>query len=1167
MQWTEMQKKAVTAPIRDILVTAAAGSGKTQVLTGRILHRIREEKADISRMLIITFTNAAASEMRSRISSKLAEAVSLEPANKRLGRQLALVGSADISTIHSFCLKVLRSYFYLIGLDPAFKLAEEYDVKIMKAEALSEAMDAFYECGDSAFLSLIDRVCGAKNDAAVSAMAEKIWAFAESDPFPLRWLSNAEKSYDLISEENAPFADILIAHAREAIETALFHLHEALSVAENAEGLEDYAKKFSNDISFIEPAYQAANDWDSLRAVLAYEFESRPYAKKTADCLLKEKSLSERNIAKELFKSAGTYLAMPFSDAVLYSAEMKEPVRALLALTRKAMELYSEKKAERNVLDFGDLEHKAIEILAKDNSDGTFSPTEAAMEIRDMYDEIYVDEYQDTNEVQETILTMISSRSKGHPNLFMVGDMKQSIYRFRMTNPREIFGAKADTFTDAQQATPEDSEIKISLSQNFRSRKEVLQAINWVFDALMSRRAGEIAYTGSERLEAGSTYYTTPSPLDAPMNIRILTTPYKTPIDERRKVQCEYLSERIHTLIRSEIPIYDKELNTFRPIAYRDIVILLRSPKSIAPIFKDLLEKNNIPVFTDTGYNFYESIEIRLLLELLRIIDNPLQDISLVCVLRSPLFGFNENQLASLTTFNKPTLYQALCEKAKADEQANASYRYFLEKLSKWRKEASLKSVKDLLYYLIADTNYTSYISTMEDSETHIANLHLLINLAEMSDQSTHKGLFNFLHYIDKLSHMGGDGIRAAMSNAAVNAVRIMSIHRSKGLEFPFVFLCCSNDDFSTKDMSGHLLLHKKMGIGLDAYLKERATFQLPTNRAISSLIHDETLSEELRILYVALTRAREHIEVLASVALGKNDDHYIKPEAPNHISATDVLSQKSYFDWLMMLPKNETLIHVDVLDASLHSSPAIQSEADDFYRPEPKPCTEELRRILEYHYPYADSASVKNKYSVSELKHTLFQDEDTMPYPALFQQDRLPQLKQPGFLNLNKVFTSTQKGSIMHYAMQHISLADDGTSLIEKLDRLSLTEQERNALDEKKLAAFLATPLYSRMCHAKTLYRESPFTFKKRLSDITGNPKDVADVLIQGIIDCWFIEDNGNVVLLDYKTDKNADASLFRRRYALQLALYGEALERKLGVQIHEKYIYSFEKNELIKM
>lgn len=1167
MQWTKMQETAVKAPLGDILVTAAAGSGKTQVLTGRILHRIREEAADISRMLIITFTNAAASEMRSRISSKIAQAVSEDPSNKRLGRQLALVGSADISTIHSFCLKVLRSYFYLIGLDPAFRMAKEYDVKIMKAEALSEAMDAFYESGDAAFLSLIDRVCGAKNDASVAVMAEKICAFAESDPFPLRWLAEAEAAYDSISEEAAPFSDILMARARENVESALLHLRKALSIAENAEGLEGYAAKFAKDVSAIENAYPSACDWDSLRAMLSYEFESRPSAKKTADPVLKEQSLSERNIAKELFKTAGSYLTMPFSKALSYSAEMKEVIRALLALARKAMELYDEKKAERNLLDFSDLEHKTIEILTKDNGDGTFSPSEAAMEIRDRYDEIYVDEYQDTNDVQETILSMISSVSKGRPNLFMVGDMKQSIYRFRMTNPREIFGAKADSFTDVEQASPGDLQIKISLSKNFRSRPELLDAINFVFDSLMSRRAGEIAYTGGERLEAGSPDYTQPSPLDAPMNIRVLTAPYKTPIDERRKRQCDYLSERIHTLIRSKVPVFDKEQGTFRPIAYRDIVILLRSPKSVAPIFKDGLLRNNIPVFTDAGYNFYESVEIQLFLELLRIIDNPLQDISLVCVLRSPLFGFNENQLAHLSLFNRPTLYQALCEAAKADDDAGAHCRYFLGKLSAWRNEASLKSVTDLLYYLIADTNYTSYIGTMEDSETHKANLHLLIHLAQMSDQSAHSGLFNFLRYIDKLFSTGGDDMRAAMPNPGINAVRIMSIHRSKGLEFPFVFLCCSNDDFSTKDMTGHLLLHKKMGLGLNAFLKERATFQLPMNRAIASLIHDETVSEELRILYVALTRAREHVEVLACVALGKNDDHYIRPEPKDTLSPTEVLAQKNYFDWLMMLPKNEKLIHVDVLDTSSYEEAADADRSAVLYRPEPRPCTEEFRSILEFRYPFADIASVKNKYSVSELKYSLFQDEETMPYPALFQKESLPQLKEPSFLNLNKVFTSAQKGSIMHYVMQHLPLVDSGDALSETLDALSLSERERMAVDETKLAAFLATPLYKRMCHAKTLHRESSFTFKKRLSDITGNPKDRSDVLIQGIIDCWFIEEDGTVVLLDYKTDKNADASLLRHRYALQLALYAEALERKLGTKVREKYIYTFDRDKLVEM
>ncbi len=1160
MKLTEMQEKAVFSPVSDILVTAAAGSGKTQVLTGRIMNRIINENADISRMLIITFTNAAATEMRNRISKKITEAVTENPKSKHLRRQLALSGSADISTTHSFCLKVVRSYFYLLDLDPTFKLAENYDVNIMKAEALSEAMDYFYDQNDETFLSAVELLCGAKDDKKICEMVEKIWKFALNDPFPEKWLKETEERYLSVSENFSLYENMIKESVLSELSFAEEKLKEALDIAATTPGLERHYAAYSENLLAITSLISKADDWDELFSGLHSKLTASPGGRCSADPYLKEKCKAKREYAKAAFEKAGEYIIMPRAEAYDYSLMMHQAVSVLISVTLKAMELYNEKKSEKNLLDFDDLERLTIKILTKEDENGNTVPSDAAKEIRDRYDEIYVDEYQDTSYKQEAIYSMISGESKGCPNLFMVGDMKQSIYRFRMIDPKNIFGKKASEFTEVTKKTDDDKHIKIPLSQNFRSHKDILESINSVFDLLMSEKAGEVAYEGSERLLCGSTYYDDSLPLP-PLNLTVLSSESGTSKEEYMTTQASYVASKIKEIAESDIKVYDKDNGGYRRILLSDIAILLRSPKNQAAYFEEALRKLSVPSYSDIDAAFFENNEIQILISLLQIIDNPLQDISLVCVLRSPLFNFDENHLASLAKRRKDYLYDAIKEEAYGEDSQNKKSLYFMTMLKKWRNVSSYKSVGDFLSYLIGETHFTSYVSAMPDSEEHLSNINILLSMAKKSDESSYKGLFNFLQYLDKMSKKG-EGTSSDHVSNSFNAVRIMSIHKSKGLEFPYIFIPCAENNFNMKEYSEDLLIHRDLGIGINAFTEDRRKFQLPINKIISEKLKEEAVSEELRILYVALTRAREHIEVVGSVVRKKDDDHYIIPEAPSPVTPADVLSVRNYLTWLLYSSENNPKISLNVINDPTFEE--ILSEEKEITTPVPLPCPQDIIDILEYEYPYTSSKNAKNKYSVSELKAYSYVDE-AFPASSFHGNKISPLLDKPGFLNSDKVFTNAQKGSIMHYVLQKADFCSD-TDIEEQMKTMNLSENEYNSVDVDAVKTFFKTDIFKRMAASKDIRKEESFTLRKKLSELTDSPSDDVFVLIQGIIDCYFFEEDG-IVLLDYKTDRNVSEEKLKERYSIQLSIYAEALKNRYSLPVKEVLIYSFELNKAIPL
>lgn len=1159
MEWTPMQKKAVEAPVSDILVTAAAGSGKTQVLTGRILNRI-QSGGDISKLLVITFTNAAAAEMRMRISKKLTEAVKDEPdAKKRhkLERQLSMADTADISTLHSFCLKLLRSYFYKLDLDPAFSLVSTYDRKIMLSESLADAISYFYDTDNADFLELVDLVCDSKNDNKIADMISALRSYALTDSYPLDWLDSVNAAYESASTQNDPFSDWLINKATSLLTDAEASLKKAVCLAEESEGLSAYAEKFSLELSCFTSFLKSDISWDSLYAFLSTSpFKTAPTIRKECDAAAKTECKALRDAAKAIFdKKAAPLIDVPYSEALDDMLYMKKYVRVLTEAAKKSIELYNEKKQEKNTLDFDDLEHLVIRLLSVENGDGTYSPSETADEISSLYDEIYVDEYQDINAVQETIIKLISSERRSRPNVFMVGDMKQSIYRFRHTDPEKIFGVKAKAYTDISLADENDKHIKIPLAQNFRSHPDIIKAVNSVFDLLMTPQTGGIEYTGDERLSCGSTCYTKPSPRPA-ASVKVLTVTDAN-ARERRELEADYVAQRIKEIIESGLQIYDKDISGYRDITYRDIAILMRMPRNRAGAFQSYLKKYSIPVLFDSEYNFFESKEIVILTSLLKIIDNPLQDIDLIAVMRSPLFNFNESELAELSLYEKPYFYRAVCEAANEETALGKKCFRLTAKLKRWRKESSLSGVYDFISRLIAEEAYMSYVSSMPEGELHVANVNLFLSFAKKSDSSSYKGLFNFLKYIDELYTSGGID-QEASDNSSINAVRIMSIHKSKGLEFPYVFLCDADADFSKKDTAGSLFLDRDFGIGINAFYPDRHSSTSPMVKLITSKITDSALSEEMRILYVALTRAREYLEVTGCIRLTKKNPEFIRPEQKGYLLPSEVYSASSYLDWLLLAIREGCSAALSTVDAS-HTEDEQASELN--IRPlKEVPFDRATDEILSYAFSEEKLFSVKNKYSVSELKKGFSFDEEPLP-PPLFSFSPAS-LSKPEYLNSDKVFTSLQKGSIMHYVVEHFNFSDNDIDA--QLLSMNLTEAERASVDRSALKAFISSDIAKRMAKSGAVFREVPFTFSKRLSELDPSLESNRTVLVQGIIDCYFIED-GKIILLDYKTDKSITDAEAKRRYEKQLLLYSEALTKKYNLPVTEKYIYLFDSSRFI--
>lgn len=1245
-KWTKEQYSAITAGTGNLLIAAAAGAGKTAVLVERITRKITdiENPMDIDKLLVVTFTKAAAAQMRERIGRAVNKLLEENPESKSLQRQLTLLGKASITTIHSFCMEVIQSNFQRVELDPGFRVADETEALLLKLEALEDLFELRYEEEnyDERFFRLLDSFSGGKDDKGLQDIVLGVYNFIQSHPWPMQWMEQSVQQLKLEDCEDfgtTQYARILKDTLRIELSGFLLQLEEAVTIINGTEGLMPYYDAFVQDLSNVQLLLKHCGEkstWDSLfTAFQSIEFMTLKRCGKEVDKQRQEQVKDIRDTIKKKLKSLGDTVIYADSQGICQELSYLHPLfDCLYRLVWDFEALYKAKKKQKGLIDFNDLEHYCLQILTDRTEEGDMVPSEAALAYRSKYEELYIDEYQDSNEVQEVLLSMISRAPLEQPNIFMVGDIKQSIYRFRQAKP-ELFKGKYDRYSHEEGSL----ERKILLNKNFRSRKEILDGTNDLFRLLMNERVGELNYNDDEALNLGAGYKEfDPEELEAGGDIELNIIHMNSapeaayvqeseeeeaePVEEPEDmdtVRCEAVAaaDKIKSLLdlKREKPfmVYDEGEEGYRPLKYSDIVILMRSTKNWVDVFVEELTKRDIPVYADTGSGYLKTTEISTMIALLQIIDNPIQDIPLLAVLRSSIGGFESGELIDIRVTDKEaSLFEAMEKLAVMESEGSGKCRSFLERLKRWRSKANLLSTAELIWYLYNDTGYFSYASAMPGGLQRQANLKLLFEKARQFEETSLKGLFNFVNFIDKLRSSSGDMGGAKLLGENANVVRIMSIHKSKGLEFPVVILSGTGKSFNLMDMNKSILLHQELGFGPDFVdYEKRISYATAAKQALRYKIKLESLSEEMRILYVAFTRAKEKLIIFGTVnnlesAVGRWQCR-LEAEAAEtkdqKLASYDVLKSRNYLDWICSTlyyhPHGEKLRELkkgtgqileglesrwslrfiskqEILTASLQAAKedfmsefAFMEEAGLESYSDYK---EEIIRRLQWEYPYGLMNGLPVKITVSELKRrfeaSLSEEGANIYLPTLVQK--------PRFLEQSRTMSAAERGSIMHFAMQHLDLrkADRREAIEEQLRGMQqkelMTAEQVKTVDTAKILKLMSSSLGRRLAGAE-LRREVPFNLEISCTEIYPELDEEKygqyKIMLQGVIDCYFEEEEG-LVLLDYKTDYvNNNEELIRERYKLQLDCYTKALETITGKKVQEKYIYLFYNGELLKI
>lgn len=1250
-KWTDEQLLAIETRGKNLLVAAAAGSGKTAVLVERIIKIITDDNnpVDIDKLLVVTFTNAAASEMRERIGDAISKKLEEMPDSKMLQRQLALLNKSNITTIHSFCLDIIKNNFHLIDLDPGFRIGDETECTLIKQDVLIELFEDKYDKEDEGFLNLIEAYCTNRDDERLKEIVLKLYNFSMSGPWPSVWLREKAQEFNINSLdelEKASWYKVLKESLYLDLNNAKNGLDEAIKICEEDSDLAPYLLNLKPELNGIENAINSLNlDLEQIyKAVKDIEFAYRikTVKKGLGDELDKKKVKSLRDdVKKKINQIKGGVFSVSLDETLNGIKNMYPIIKSLTELVIEFSDRYVKKKMERVILDFNDLEHLCLKILTCNDENGEVYASSVAQKFREKFEEVLVDEYQDSNNVQETIISMVSRKDLDNPNVFMVGDVKQSIYRFRQAKP-ELFLEKYNSYSE------EDNKKnrKIMLYKNFRSREEVIKGVNFIFKSLMSKTVGELDYTDKEALNLGASYdeinkdnvYFQDNEfidldkieVSGALELHILDKSSdfedgKNEInDEDDKendneedlsavaIEARIIAKRIKELINPSdgkcFMVFDKNLNRYRKITYKDIVILLRSTKNWADTIVEELSFGGIPVYADINTGYFQTIEIRTIMSLLHIIDNPMQDIYTIASMRSPIFAFTSEELADIRILNRDNYFYLNVKDIAEDvydERINKSLKdkcvYFIEKIGSWREKSLYMPIDEFLWYLYSDTSYYGYVGAMVNGIQRQANLRILFQRAKQYEQTSFKGLFNFINFINKLRKSSGDLGTAKILGENEDVVRIMSIHKSKGLEFPVVFLSGCGKQFNLRDINDSLLFHEELGIGADCIdIKKRIRYTTLQKYAIKKKFELETLSEEMRILYVALTRAKEKLIITgSSYNLQKDIDACYKAGVKgfNKVIPSELLKQKSYLKWIMTAlikhkdgdilrqGKNEFVEISDDLSSwkiNFHkkSDFGVENVEDSIEKKNISILSlnysnfevdEEIRKRLEFRYKYRDVCSVPSNISVSDIKKA--EEEIFEPQAEnLFSEEK--NRKKPKFIMEEKGLSKAEKGTAMHFVMQKLDL--NKVNLLNEIkeqiknmfEKGLITKDEEESINIFKIQKFFKSNLGQRLLKAykenKQVFRELPFITEIPVKRIE---KDLIDKIfnneklrLQGIIDCFFEEDDG-IVLLDYKTDyvENGKEKEILDKYRVQIDLYTETLERVIGKKVKERYLYLF--------
>lgn len=1224
--WTEEQKQVIELRNRNILVSAAAGSGKTAVLVERIIGRITDpvHPVDIDRLLIVTFTNAAAGEMRERIRDAIEKKLSEDPENVHMLRQLTLIHHAQITTIHSFCQHVIRNYFHTIDLDPNFRIGDEGEMRLLRGDAVEELLEEMYagiegegQCSPEEaerYAAFVESFVPGRDDGGLQELILEIYDFSMSHPWPLKWMEDCRAAYGVESAREfaeAPWMQPLLEEIaillKECEETA----RRALDICREPGGPYMYEKALLEDLALIKELKQG-KDYLGYGAAFARMGAFARLSAKKDENVFEEKKERVKELREQVKSSLKLIQEQYFYQSPEQMAEdmkgSRKQMEVLLELAAMFYRRFTEKKREKNLLDFNDLEHLALDILVKEK-EGQAVPTDAAEQFADTFEEIMVDEYQDSNLVQEYILTSVSRERRGQNNLFMVGDVKQSIYRFRLARP-ELFMEKYASYT----AEPSPRQ-KIELYKNFRSRSQVLESVNFIFRRIMTEPLGHIRYDEKAALYPGAAY---PPPAEAGSlntEVWILDLEEEAVAESGEtavELEARMIGKRILEL-KGKAQVTDKATGQCRPAEYRDMVILLRTVSGWADAVARVLGDMGIPAYTGSQSGYFSAVEVQTVLALIKVVDNPEQEIPLASVLRSPIVGLDDRELAVIRSFSPGASFPEACRayRQEGEEEALAEkLRGFYEMLEDFRRRAPYTAMHELLWYMLERTGYGDYAAAMPGGEQRKANLDMLAEKAMAYESSSYRGLFNFIRYIEQLRKYEIDYGEAGILGGEEDVVRIMSIHKSKGLEFPIVFASGMNKTFNRQDSRSRLALHPEYGIGCD-FVDPRLRVKAPTllKKVIQRQILEESLGEELRVLYVALTRAKEKLILTGSAKvenrLKKWRQAAGRPGEP--LSFGVLMGAGSYLDWVMAA----LLVHpagaVFGMDGGAGEEACGTGEAPfsiytvgigdlavreaarqieglwtkeilldwDPGRTEKGPVSRHLDEVFGAEYAWKDSVDVYEKITVSELKSMRQMSGEGEEYALYEEPASVPVI--PRFRREEQEVGGAARGTVYHRFLENLDFTGEpsAASVRKQIGELcrqgKFTEEEAKILYAPAFERFLGTSLGRRMrdaAKAGLLWREQPFVLGVEASEVRPSWNSGDMVLVQGIIDAYFREEGG-LVLVDYKTDYllPGQEQTLLDKYGVQLDFYARALERLTGMEVREKYLYSFSLQKALRI
>ncbi len=1146
---TSAQKAAIEEDGRAVLVSAAAGSGKTRVLTERLLRRI-ESDADIDSFLVITFTKAAAAELRSRILDEISERLAADPDNRRLRRQSALCAKAQIGTIDSFCQSFLREHCHAAQLSPEFRVIEEDRAEAIKQRVIQRVLDDCYEEPGEDFRLLSDSICmGQRDDRRLADTVLELHRKTQSHARPELWLRQQLDALEPAEDDagsTAWGAELLSDVRNDALYWAQQMDEVCRRAAEDPVISVKYGPSFEETaLSLREFARACPLGWDRARQALPISYPKLGRVVNPPDEALRKSTKAVRDLCK---KSSERYVKLLSANSERLLDDMRRTapaMRALIELTLRFDMAYAAEKRRRAEVDFADLEHLTAQLLT--NEDG--SPTQLARETSQRFCEIMVDEYQDVNRVQDDIFRALS---KNGENLFMVGDVKQSIYRFRLADPL-IFTEKYESY--ASVADAKDGEpVKIMLQENFRSRQEVIDGINGVFAACMSKKLGDVDYDENAMLRCGGVYGGEGT---VPELVLIDTESDDDDLRDKSEKEAAYVAERILGLMRSGMTV------SGRALGYGDIALLMRSANSVGEIYRRELILRGIPVAAGQGGSFFASMEIASLMSLLAVIDNPHQDVALIAVLRSSAFGFSADELTEIRLCDRSgDFYTALQKAAEENEKCAA----FLETLGRLRTRAGDTPVDELLLFIYNELELMALCAAMQDAPQRCANLRMMLELSKRFAAGGFHGLHRFCRWLRQLAERGGD-TGAASSEGAV---KIMTIHKSKGLEFPVVFLCDASRRFNSSDLKATVLIHPELGLGSKVCdLRRRLEYPGLARIAIKQRLKREMLSEEMRLLYVALTRARERLIITAAMKEPQKRVDTLELQCTRPMSPEILMSAQCMADWMICA---QLCAGEDKLKLTLVSAEEAAAVQQQEVEPE-RPCAdaqavEALRRNLAFSYPHEAASHLPSKLTATELKHLEEPDEEAASLaPRLRPRFRTPRLGQEQSLS------PTQRGSATHALLQYIDYGKTGSEeeIQGELRRLVserfLSARQAEAVDTQCILRLFGSPVGRRIMAADELRREFKFSLLCPAESFFSGGEGES-VLLQGVIDCMIVE-HGEITIIDYKTDRvSGEEALERAKgYESQLRAYAWAAKRMTGKPVRECLLYFLHSGQTVKL